>query len=118
LNFSFSYHPQTSGQTERTNQILEDMLRSCALQYGTSWDKSFPYTKFSYNNIHQKSLKMPPFKVLYGRKCRTPLFWNQMGENSRKTAASHVFMSQLKKCLCIPEEQISLKELVVKEVLV
>jgi transposase InsO family protein len=46
LNFSTAYHPQMDGQTERINQILEDMLRSCALQYGTSWDKSLPYAVF------------------------------------------------------------------------
>ena len=56
------------------------MLRACALQYGTSWDKSLPYAEFSYNNSYQKSLNMAPFEALYGRKCRTPLFWNQMGE--------------------------------------
>ena len=81
LNFSSAYHPQTDGQTERTNQILEDMLRACALQYGTSWDKSLPYAEFSYNNSYQKSLKMAQFEVLYGRKCRTPLFWNQTEES-------------------------------------
>ena len=81
LNFSSAYHPQTDGQTERTNQILEDMLRACALQYGTSWDKSLCYAEFSYNNSYQKSLKMAPFEALYGRKCRTPLFWNQTGES-------------------------------------
>jgi hypothetical protein len=81
LNFSSAYHPQTDGQTERTNQILEDMLRACALQYGTSWDKSVPYAEFSYNNSYQKSLKMEPFEVLYGKKCRTPLFWSQTGES-------------------------------------
>jgi hypothetical protein len=74
LNFSFAYHPQTARQTKRINQILEDMLRACALQYGTSWDKSLPCTDFSYNNNHQKSLKMTPFEALYGRKCRTLLF--------------------------------------------
>jgi transposase InsO family protein len=52
LNFSSAYHPQTDEQTERTNQILEDILRTCALQYGTSWDKSLPYVEFSYNNSH------------------------------------------------------------------
>jgi transposase InsO family protein len=50
LHFSFSYHPQTDGQIERVNQILDDMLRACALQYGRSWDKSMTYAKFSYNN--------------------------------------------------------------------
>ncbi|WVZ94003.1 hypothetical protein U9M48_039947 [Paspalum notatum var. saurae] len=80
LRFSTAYHPQTDGQTERTNQILEDMLRACAIQYGTSWDKSLPYAEFSYNNSYQASLKKSPFEALYGRRCRTPLFWNQTGE--------------------------------------
>jgi hypothetical protein len=57
------------------------MLRACALQHGTSWDKSLPYAEFSYNNSYQQSLKMAPFEALYGRKCRTPLFWNQIGES-------------------------------------
>jgi hypothetical protein len=80
LNFSLAYHPQTHGQTKRVNQILEDMLRACALMDGRSSDKSFPYAEFSYNKF-QKSLKMFPFEVLYIRKCRTPLFWNESGEN-------------------------------------
>jgi hypothetical protein len=74
LNFSSAYHPQTDGQTERTNQILEDMLRACALKYGGSWDKSLPYAKFAYNNIYQTSPNMSNFEALYGRKCRTPLY--------------------------------------------
>jgi hypothetical protein len=81
LNFSSAYHPQTDGQTERTNRILEDMLRACALKHGGSWDKSLPYAEFSYNNSYQASLKMAPFEALYGRKCRTPLYWSQTGES-------------------------------------
>jgi hypothetical protein len=69
LHFSSAYHPQTDGQTERVNQILEGMLRACAMQYGRSWDKSLLYVKFSYNNSYQESLKMAPFKMLYGRRC-------------------------------------------------
>ncbi|WVZ97173.1 hypothetical protein U9M48_042728 [Paspalum notatum var. saurae] len=80
LRFSTAYHPQTDGQTERTNQILEDMLRVCAIQYGTSWDKYVPYAEFFYNNSYQASLKKSPFEALYGKRCRTPLFWNQTGE--------------------------------------
>jgi transposase InsO family protein len=57
LNFSSAYHRQTNGQIERTNQVLEDMLRACALQHGSSWDKSLPYVEFSYNNNYQASLK-------------------------------------------------------------
>src|SRR3954469_6870527 len=73
------FHPQTDGQTERTNQILEDMLRACALDYGESWDESLPYAEFSYNNSHQSSIGMAPFELLYGRKCTTPLLWNGVG---------------------------------------
>jgi hypothetical protein len=81
LNFSSAYQPQTDGQTKRTNHILEDMLRACALKHGGSWDKSLPYAEFSYNNNYQASLKMAPFEALYGRKCRTPLYWSQTGES-------------------------------------
>jgi transposase InsO family protein len=81
LNFSSAYHLQTDGQTERTNQILEDMLKACALKYGKSWDKSLPYAEFSYNNSYHASIEMAPYEPLYGRQCRTPLFWSQTGES-------------------------------------
>jgi hypothetical protein len=80
LHFSSAYHPQTDGQTERVNQIIEDMLRACALQYRRSWDKSLSYAKFSYNNSYQESLKMASFKMLYGHRCQTLLFWKGTGE--------------------------------------
>jgi hypothetical protein len=80
LKFSSAYHPQTDGRTERTNQILEDMLRACALQDKIGWDKRLPYAEFFYNNSYQASLKMSPFEALYGRNCRTPLHWDQPGE--------------------------------------
>jgi transposase InsO family protein len=80
LLFSSAYHPQTDSQAERVNQILDDKLRACALQYRRSWDKSLPYAKFSYNNSYQESLKMAPFKILYGRRCWTSLFWSETGE--------------------------------------
>nr|CAH66097.1 OSIGBa0114I04.4 [Oryza sativa] len=80
LNFSTAYHPQTDGQMERLNQILEDMLRACVLDFGGSWDKNLPYAEFSYNNSYQASLQMSPNEALYGRKCRTPLLWDQTGE--------------------------------------
>jgi hypothetical protein len=81
LNFSSAYRSQTDGQTERRNQVLEDMLRACALKHGRSWDKSLPYAEFSYNNSYQASLKMAPFEALYRQKCRTSLYWNQTGES-------------------------------------
>ena len=81
LDFSTAYHPQTGGQTERTNQILEDMLRACALNFGDSWEDHLPLAEFSYNNSYQSSIKMAPFEALYGRKCRSPICWFETGEN-------------------------------------
>jgi hypothetical protein len=81
LAFSTAYHPQTGGQTERVNQILEDMLRACVLSYGAKWEDCLPFAKFSYNNSYQASLQMAPFEALYGRKCRTPLNWSETGES-------------------------------------
>ena len=80
LDFSTTIHPQTDGQTERVNQILEDMLRACALDYGSSWDDNLPYAEFSYNNSYQASLKMAPFEALYGRRSRTLLMWDEVGD--------------------------------------
>jgi hypothetical protein len=71
LNYSTTFLPQTDGQTERVNQVLEDMLRACALTYGTNWESSLPFAEFSYNNSFQASIRMAPFEALYGRKCRT-----------------------------------------------
>jgi transposase InsO family protein len=80
LRFSSAYHSQSDGQTERVNHILSNMLRAYALQYGRSWDKSLPYAEFSYNNSYQESLKMAPFEILYGCRCRTPLLWSETRE--------------------------------------
>ena len=80
LVHSSAYHPQTSGQVERTNQILEDMLIACVLTYTNKWDECLPLAEFAYNNSYQKSLEMEPFEALYGRRCRTPLNWSEPGE--------------------------------------
>jgi hypothetical protein len=80
LLYNTAYHPQTRGQTERVNQILEDMLRSCVLTYSTKWDECLPLAEFSYNNSYQESIKMAPFEALYGRRCRTSLNWSEPGE--------------------------------------
>jgi len=79
---SSAYHPQTDGQTERINQILEDMLRACALTYSQKWDECLPLAEFAYNNSYQESIKMAPFEVLYGQRCRTPLNWSEAGERN------------------------------------
>jgi hypothetical protein len=82
LTFSTSYHPQTGGQTERVNQILEDMLRACALIYNKDWETCLPLAEFSYKNSYQASVGMSPFEALYGRSCRTPLNWSEFGERN------------------------------------
>ena len=78
--FSTTFHPQTSGQVERVNQILEDMLRACVISFGMKWEDCLPYAEFSYNNSFQASSGKAPFEILYGRKCRTPLNWSETGE--------------------------------------
>jgi hypothetical protein len=80
LDFSSAYHPQIDGQTERVNQVLEDILRACVLTYGKNWEDSLAFVKFTYNNGYHTSLKKAPFKVLYGRKCRTPMMWSKVGD--------------------------------------
>ncbi|GJW02533.1 putative reverse transcriptase domain-containing protein [Tanacetum coccineum] len=75
LDMSTAYHPQTDGQSERTIQTLEDMLRACVLDFGKGWDKHLPLVEFSYNNSYHTSIKADPFKALYGRKCRSPICW-------------------------------------------
>jgi transposase InsO family protein len=82
LIHSSAYHPQTDDQIEGVNQILEDMLRACVIEYPDSWDKNLPWVEFSYNNMYQESLKMAPFKALYGRQCRTLLNWIEPGEKA------------------------------------
>jgi len=77
-----AYHPQTDGQTEQINQILEDMLRACALSYSKKWDECLPLAEFSYNNSYQESIKMAPFEALYGRRCRTPSNRSEAGERN------------------------------------
>ncbi|KAE8734783.1 hypothetical protein F3Y22_tig00000715pilonHSYRG00195 [Hibiscus syriacus] len=78
LNFSTAFHPQTDGQSERTIHILEDMLRACVLDFSSSWERYLPLVEFAYNNNYQFSIKMAPYEMLYGRKCRTPLNWYEL----------------------------------------
>ena len=80
LNMSTAYHPQTDGQSERTIQTIEDMLRVCALDFKGSWDDHLPLVEFSYNNSYHASIGMPPYEALYGRKCRSPVYWEEVGE--------------------------------------
>ena len=80
LIHSSAYHLQTSGQVERVNQVLEDMLRACVISFAKTWDECLSLAEFSYNNNFQKSLKMAPFEALYGRRCRSLLNWSEPGE--------------------------------------
>ncbi|KAD5802651.1 hypothetical protein E3N88_14011 [Mikania micrantha] len=80
LLLSTSYHPQTNGQSERTILTVEDMLRACAMDFGVSWDKHLPLVEFSYNNTYHSTIGMPPYEMLYGRKCRTPVCWGNVDQ--------------------------------------
>eukprot|EP00253_Pinus_taeda_P005547 PITA_05547 len=75
LNFSIAYHPQTDGQTEQVNQMVEDMLRAYVMQQPTRWEDYLHLVEFAYNNGYHTSTQMSPFEVMYGRKCRTPTSW-------------------------------------------
>ncbi|GJR65557.1 putative reverse transcriptase domain-containing protein [Tanacetum coccineum] len=81
FTWSTAYHPQTDGQSERTIQTLEDMLRACVMDFGGSWDTHLPLIEFSYNNSYHTSIKCAPFEALYGRKCRSPVIWTKVGES-------------------------------------
>jgi hypothetical protein len=80
LKFSTAFHPQTDGQSKRTNQVLEDMLRACVLDFKGSWIQYLPLIEFAYNNSYQATIGMPPYEALYGRRCQSPLYWNDIGE--------------------------------------
>ncbi|KAD3336514.1 hypothetical protein E3N88_32033 [Mikania micrantha] len=81
LDMSTAYHPQTDGQSERMIQTLEDMLRACVVDFGNSWETHLPLVEFSYNNSYHTSIKAAPFEALYGRKCRSPICWAEVGDS-------------------------------------
>nr|GFA34250.1 reverse transcriptase domain-containing protein [Tanacetum cinerariifolium] len=80
LDMSTAYHPETDGQSERTIQTLEDMLRAYAIDFGKGWVTNLPLVEFSYNKNYHASIKAAPFEALYGRKCRSPVCWTEVGE--------------------------------------
>ena len=79
---STTFHPQTDGQAEMTIQTLEDMLRACVIDFQGSWDEHLPLIEFAYNNSYHASIEMAPFEALYGRNCRSPVRWLEVGEIS------------------------------------
>jgi len=80
LSISTAFHPQNDGQSERVIQILEDLLRACALEFGESWEEHLSLVEFTYNNSYHSTIGMAPFEALYSRKCRTPLCWEEVGD--------------------------------------
>ncbi|GJY31989.1 reverse transcriptase domain-containing protein [Tanacetum coccineum] len=80
LDMSTAYHPETDGQSERTIQTLENMLRAFVIDFGNVWDRHLPLVEFSYNNSYHTSIKAAPFEALYGRKCQSPICWAEVGD--------------------------------------
>ncbi|GJX16415.1 putative reverse transcriptase domain-containing protein [Tanacetum coccineum] len=133
LDMSTAYHPETDGQSERTIQTLEDMLRACVIDFGKGWDRHLSLIEFSYNNSYHTSIKATPFEALYGRKCRSPICWAELlgpfkilakvgtvayrlelpEQLSRVHSTFHV--SNLKKCLSDEPVAISLDEIHIDE---
>ena len=81
LTVSTAFHPQIDGQSERTIQMLEDMLRACVLDHKGRWEEHFLLVEFSYNNSYHASIQMAPYEALYGRPCRSSLCWTEVGES-------------------------------------
>ena len=82
LTMSITFHQQTDGQSKRTIQILEDMLRACVLDHKGSWEEHLPLVEFAYNNSYQASIQMTSYEALYVRPCRSPICWTGVGESS------------------------------------
>jgi len=102
VQLSTTFHPQTDGQSERTIQILEDMLRACVMDFGVGWSKFLPLVEFAYNNSYQASIEMAPYKALYGRKCRSPVCWFEVGE--KRLMGSELIQITSKKIEVIRQE--------------
>ncbi|GJT79807.1 putative reverse transcriptase domain-containing protein [Tanacetum coccineum] len=138
LDMSMTYHPQTDGQSERTIQTLEDMLKACVLDFEESWDVHLPLVEFSYNNSYHGSVRCAPFEALYGRKCCSPIMWAEADRDRQKSYADKrrkplefvrpcglsvslpkelngvhdmFHVSNLKKCLVDPTLQVPLDEI-------
>ncbi|GJR12690.1 putative reverse transcriptase domain-containing protein [Tanacetum coccineum] len=118
LDMSTAYHPETDGQSERTIQTLEDMLRACVIDFGKGWERHLPLVEFSYNNSYHASIKAAPFEALYGRKCRSPIL-KRVGPVAYKlelpeelrNVHNTFHVSNLKKCLFDESFVIPMKEL-------
>nr|GEY65627.1 putative reverse transcriptase domain-containing protein [Tanacetum cinerariifolium] len=81
LDMSTACHPQTDGQSKRTIQTMEDMLRVWVIDFGSIWDRQLPLVEFSYNNSYHATIKATPFEALNRRKCRSPVCWSEVGDS-------------------------------------
>ncbi|KAH0728122.1 hypothetical protein KY284_003987 [Solanum tuberosum] len=102
VKLTTAFHPQTDGQAERTIQTLEDMLRACVLELKGSWDDHLPLIEFAYNNSYHSSIGMAPFEALYGRRCRSPIGWFEVGEVA--LLGPDLVMEALEKVMMIREK--------------
>nr|GFC42513.1 putative reverse transcriptase domain-containing protein [Tanacetum cinerariifolium] len=98
---STAYHLETDGQSERTIQTLEDMLRACVIDFAKGWVKHLPLAEFSYNNSYHASIKAAPYEVLYGRKCRSPVCWAEVRES--QLTGSELIQKTTKKIILIKQ---------------
>nr|GEU36813.1 putative reverse transcriptase domain-containing protein [Tanacetum cinerariifolium] len=112
LEMSTTYHPGTNGQSERTIQTLKDMLRGCVLNFGKGWDKHLPLVEFSYNNSYHTSIKAAPFKVLYGRKCRSPVCLAEVGD--RQLTSLEIIHETTEKIVQIKSQPVEIMDREVK----
>ncbi|GJS23090.1 putative reverse transcriptase domain-containing protein [Tanacetum coccineum] len=108
LDMSTAYHPETDGQSERTIQTLEDMLRACVIDFRKGWEKHLPLAEFSYNNSYHASIKAAPFEALYGR---NPVAYKLELLEELSNIHSTFHISNLKKCLSDESLVIPMKEL-------
>jgi transposase InsO family protein len=99
LQFSTAYHPQIDGQSKSTIQTLQDMLQACVLDFSGSWARYLPLVEFAYSNSYQASIGMAPYEALYGRKCRSPLYWDELGE--RRILGPYIVQDTLDKVALI-----------------
>nr|GEV94620.1 hypothetical protein [Tanacetum cinerariifolium] len=102
LDMSTGYHPETDGQSERTIQTLEDMLRACVIDIGNGWERHLPLVEFSYNNSYHASIKAAPFEALYGRKCRSPVCWPR--SETPSSPVPNLFMKQPRRLYGLSKE--------------
>ena len=95
LTMSTAFHPQTDGQSERTIQVLEDMLRACVLDLKGSWDEHLPLVEFAYNNNYQASIHMTPYEALCGRSCRSLICWTEVERCNTQKICHNSFITCL-----------------------